>query len=277
VTIPSDVAGGTYYLILYVDYPREASEYDETNNTAIIPLAVTAVEPPGATDADFETDQGVSLSASLANSVVNPNMYEPLEFAVEAPPANGMIDLDPLTGGFIYTPDPAFVGVDTFIWTVSYCNQTSESATVTITVLPACDWVFVGQKSPLNGVLYTANAGSVVPLTWRYEEPIGTPVDSSNARPLVNFKGWTGVNCADYDPLQTPAIDFNLQEDPGSSDLRYSGDSWQFNWQSKYPNDWTGEIGQPGDPLPDGCYEITITLRDECVGKTDGGFQVDLK
>jgi len=61
--------------------------------------------------------------------------------------------------------------------------------------------------------------------------------------------------------------------DPGSSDLRYSGDSWQFNWQSKYP------VGDPkaGQPLPRGCYEITVTLTKECEGKSDGPFKVYLK
>jgi hypothetical protein len=42
VTLPPDVTGGTYYLILYVDYPREASEYDETNNTVAIKVNVEA-------------------------------------------------------------------------------------------------------------------------------------------------------------------------------------------------------------------------------------------
>ncbi len=273
--LPPDVGPGTYYLFYYVDYPREASEYDETNNTVMIPLTVTPVDPPGTADADFETDQGVPLTASLAGSVINPNNYGPLEYAVVpgTGPVSGTLELDPLTGDLVYTPDPGFVGIDSFQWTVSYCSRTSDPATVTITVLPSCDWVFVGLKSPLNGVTYTARAGSVIPLAWQYRKPSGTVVNSGYAGPSINFKGWSGTTCKNYNPNAPPSINFDLEEDPGSSDLRYSGDSWQFNWQSKYP------VGYPnaGQSLPKGCYEITVTLEDECVGKTDGPFNVYLK
>ena len=273
ITLSSDIAVGEHYLILYVDYPREASEYNETNNTVAVKLTVTAVDPPGTEDAAFETNQGVAVDASLAVFISNPNGYEPLDYQITGLPHQRQVTLDAVTGAFTYTPDPGFVGVDTFDWTVSYCNVTSNPATITITVLPACDWVFVGLKSPLNGVTNTANAGSVVPLAWQYEKPIGTPVDSSSAGPSINFKGWPGTTCLNYDPEQTPVINFDLKEDPGSSDLRYSGDSWQFNWQSKYP------VGDPkaGIPLPNGCYEIAVTLSSECEGKTDGPFNVYLK
>ena len=83
------------------------------------------------------------------------------------------------------------------------------------------------------------------------------------------------MKCADYDPDTTSetVIDFILEEDPGSSDLRYSSGAWQFNWQSKYPE------GDPdaGDSLPRGCYEITITSNYSCGGDVDGPFLVQLK
>ena len=271
--IPSDIAEGDYTLLFFADYPLLVSEYDETDNTEMFPLTVTAVEPPDALDFTYKTDQDVPLTASLADHIDNPNDYAPLEYAkVDGfGPSNGTVDLDEATGAFTYTPDLGFVGTDSFDWTVSYCNQTSDSATMTIEVIATCGWEFVGLKSPLNGVQYTAKAGSVVPLAWRYDEPIGTPVDSSNAGPSINFKGWPGLRCSEV--TGGPAIDFTLEEDPGSSDLRYSDDSWQFNWQTKYPE------GDPsaGSPLPKGCYQIFITLEDECVGNTDGPFKVYLK
>lgn len=273
ITLSSDIAVGVHYLILYVDYPREASEYNETNNTVAIKLTVTAVDPPGTADAQLETKQAVALDATLAAFTSNPNGYEPLTYAIESLPVHGTVALDAATGDFTYTPDPAFVGTDSFVWTVSYCNVTSNPAMVTITVTPACDWIFVGLKSPLNGVLYTAQSGSVVPLAWMYKNPTGSAVNSSSAGPSINFKGWPGTKCTTYNPGTTPTINFDLKEDPGSSDLRYSGDSWQFNWQSKYP------VGDPkaGQSLPRGCYEITVTLTKECEGKIDGPFKVYLK
>jgi len=271
--IPSDIPAGDYTLLFFADWPLLVSEYDETDNTLTFPLTISAVEPPGALDTTYQTDQDVHLTASLADHIDNPNKYAPLEYAIVDGygPGNGSVTLDEATGAFTYTPNAGFVGTDSFDWTVSYCNQTSDPATMTIEVLASCAWEFVGLKSPLNGVEYTAKAGSVVPLAWQYEEPPGTKVDSSNAGPSIKFRGWPGLRCNRV--TGDPTIDFTLEEDPGSSDLRYSDDSWQFNWQSKYPD------GYPlaGNPLPKGCYQITITLENECVGKTDGPFNVYLK
>jgi hypothetical protein len=183
VTIPSDVTGGEYYLILYVDYPREASEYDETNNTVAIKLTV-----------------GGSLEFQ--------GLQKPL------------LDTTSITG---------------------------------------------------------ANAGSVVPLKWLYLDPTnGQIADSSDPKPTITFSGWygDGVDCGSYDPENdNPLIVFTDDEDPGSSSLRYSDGTWQFNWQGKWPEG----TADAGDPLPNGCYEITITRgASQCETETAGPFKVEL-
>ena len=176
VILPSDVLGGEYYLILYVDFPREASEYDETNNTVAVKLTV-------------------------------------------------------------------------------------ESS-----------YIFQGDAPLTYGTVFPANNGSTVPLKWRYLDPsTGLPTDSSAADAVANFKGWAGT-CSTYDPESDPFINFDLDEDPGSSGLRYSDGQWQFNWQTKWPSGYA----DVGDPLPAGCYEITIFSNFTCESQGDGPFLVQL-
>ncbi len=178
--------------------------------------------------------------------------------------------------GVTYVPNAGFCGVDVFTYTATdddLTPLTSNLATVTLIVEPLFDWTFVGLKSPLNDVLYTAKAGSVIPLSWKYVDSDNLTVDSGDAEPSIRFRGWERLRCANYDSDAAADIDFVLEEDPGSSDLRYSSGSWQFNWQSKYPE------GDPdaGDSLPRGCYEITITSDYSCGGDFDGPFLVQLK
>jgi hypothetical protein len=54
---------------------------------------------------------------------------------VVTPPANGSVVVNPLTGAFTYTPNPGFVGVNTFTYTVQdNLGAVSNVATVTVTV-----------------------------------------------------------------------------------------------------------------------------------------------
>ena len=50
------------------------------------------------------------------------------------PPANGSAIVNPATGIVLYTPNPGFFGIDTFIYTVGDGATTSNEATVTINV-----------------------------------------------------------------------------------------------------------------------------------------------
>jgi len=139
---------------------------------------------------------------------------------------------------------------------------------------------FEGLQSPLleanKTIPQAANNGSAVPLKWQYVDGNG-PVDSSGAGPVITFSGWA-TDCSSYDPDSTPLISFSEQEDPGSSGLRYDSltKSYQFNWQTKYPDDWTEDDGAPGDPLPEGCWHVEITSTFTCEDQADGPFLVQL-
>ncbi len=142
---------------------------------------------------------------------------------------------------------------------------------------------FEGLQSPLleeNKLsALGANSGSAVPLKWQYVNSSGAPVDSGDANPIITFSGWTG-SCDSFDPESSPNITFVTDEDPGSSGLRYDAlsKSWQFNWQTKFPETWEGPAsGDPGDTLPGGCYEIELISTFSCDEQSDGPFLVQLR
>jgi hypothetical protein len=240
-------------------------------------VVVYNVAPTAGPDQTVSTVQGTSINIGL--SATDPGVNDIVSFRIDTASVYGGVVLSPgtsRTAVATYEPFPGFCGTDSFVYAVSddEFNGTSfDTATVTINVVPAYDWVFDGLSSPLNGELYRAKAGSVVPLNWQYVDLNNLTIESADADPSINFKGWPEFKCSENYSGLTPPIEFTLEEDPGSSDIRYSDGAWQFNWQSKYPE------GDPkaGDPLPTGCYEIEMTSRYSCGGHFDGPFKVELK
>jgi len=252
----------------------KVNDTNADSNVATVTVTVNPVnDAPVAVDdsASVTQDSGPNTINVLANdSDVD---GDTLSVSALSPAMYGLTSTDGL--GVTYVPNAGFCGSDVFTYVVTDDDPnplSSNQATVTLVVEPLFDWSFVGLKSPLDGRLYRAKAGSVVPLAWQYVDSLGVPIDSSDAIPSIEFKGWFGIRCGDPHPDEDLDIGFILEEDPGSSELRYS-DGWQFNWQSKYPE--THDLA--GESLPSGCYEIKITSRYSCGGQFDGPFQVQLK
>jgi PKD repeat protein len=262
---------GTFTVFLTV------TDGDGSSSQMSLDVVVYNVAPTAGPDQTVSTVQGTSINIGL--SATDPGVNDIVSFRIDTASVYGGVVLSPgtsRTAVATYEPFPGFCGTDSFVYAVSddEFNGTSfDTATVTINVVPAYDWVFDGLSSPLNGELYRAKAGSVVPLNWQYVDLNNLTIESADADPSINFKGWPEFKCSENYSGLTPPIEFTLEEDPGSSDIRYSDGAWQFNWQSKYPE------GDPkaGDPLPTGCYEIEMTSRYSCGGHFDGPFKVELK
>lgn len=62
---------------------------------------------------------------------------DPLSFAVATQPGHGSVNLDASTGGFTYTPTSGYSGNDSFTVTATNGLETSNPATVSITVKAA--------------------------------------------------------------------------------------------------------------------------------------------
>jgi hypothetical protein len=96
---------------------------DQVTPTSALPLAVddAAVTPAG-TPVDVDV-------------LVNDSGDEIVVTAVTQP-TNGAATINP-EGAVRYTPDPSFVGTDTFTYTITDLNGATSTATVAVTVEPA--------------------------------------------------------------------------------------------------------------------------------------------
>lgn len=103
-------------------------------DTAMVTVTVGGInKPPTAVDDSYSVDE--NSSDNLLNVLVNDSDADGNSLTITdiSNPAHGTVV--PSGSGILYTPDPDFVGVDTFTYTISDGIAT-DTATVTITVLP---------------------------------------------------------------------------------------------------------------------------------------------
>ncbi|MCG8607958.1 Ig-like domain-containing protein, partial [bacterium] len=95
-----------------------------------------ANNPPVAVDDAANTLQGVSVEIDVTgNDSDSDGTLDPASIAIITPSGNGTAVADAGTGLVSYTPDPTFVGEDSFAYTVNdNLGATSNAATVFITV-----------------------------------------------------------------------------------------------------------------------------------------------
>lgn len=119
------MVNGKYF---YITYNDPTDRFHTGNDVALVPN--NDVE---AVDDDFGA---VLLNTSYADTVLT-NDSDPdgdALVSIVTPPAHGTVDLlDPATGEFIYTPDPNYIGPDSFVYQLSD-GQFSDTATVSFTV-----------------------------------------------------------------------------------------------------------------------------------------------
>ncbi len=129
-----------------VTFTYRASDSQLTSGLATVTITVLPLnDAPVAVDDAYTTAEDVTLQISgtrniLSNDVdVDGNALEPI---LVQSPTNGVLQLftaGGFRGLFRYTPNTNFVGVDTFIYSVTDGTATSGVATVTITVTPVND------------------------------------------------------------------------------------------------------------------------------------------
>ena len=122
-----------------VDAVEALSGYDLFSNVpAAIQNAIEAglncANPPGTANQSFSTNEDVAKSFTL--DVASPNNAS-LTYTITSTPTHGA--LSGSDGSRTYTPAPDFNGNDSFTYTVSDGTHTSNTATVSITVLEVND------------------------------------------------------------------------------------------------------------------------------------------
>ncbi|HPD17106.1 MAG TPA: Ig-like domain-containing protein [Planctomycetota bacterium] len=113
------------------------------SDTATVTITISPVnDPPVAVDDAYQVAQGGDLVVKLPGLRANDWDAEgnPLRAVLVSPPSHGTLAVYDGTGdypalSFRYTPDPAFVGQDTFTYKVNDGQADSAPATVTISVL----------------------------------------------------------------------------------------------------------------------------------------------
>ncbi len=151
LTPRKDVAGVVQLLLGVRDQTaRSGLPLDHRNqfDTQRFLLTVTPVnDPPVAQDITVSTPEETAVSIQLSADDGDPETNQTLTYELVDAPTNGTIsNFDPDAGTLTYTPNPGFVGTDTFTYRVrddggtdNGGSDTSELATVTVQVGPVPD------------------------------------------------------------------------------------------------------------------------------------------
>ena len=103
---------------------------DSASSTVVIDILD---DVPVAEDDRNTTLVNVPVEGELSGND-KPGADGPLTWTVNEQPAHGTVTIDPVTGHYVFTPAPGFVGTDTFSYTVTDKDGSTDTATVTITV-----------------------------------------------------------------------------------------------------------------------------------------------
>jgi hypothetical protein len=103
-------------------------------------------------------------------------------------------------------------------------------------------FVTLGEGSGLSSNKRSVKAGAVASFNWIWVDFSGNPVDVGEGNQDIEARLGTCAN-----PLGADILD----EDPGSSDMRRSGDGWTFNWQT---------VGDGETPIETGTYCVSVLL-----------------
>ncbi|MFN2469575.1 MAG: Ig-like domain-containing protein [Gaiellaceae bacterium] len=108
-----------------------------SDTTSVTITVVAQPDAPVAADDAYSTTQGTAVVQSAPGVLANDGDEDGDSLTVQAapvvPPSNGTLVLD-ADGAFTYTPNPAFIGTDTFTYRISDGTGRTDDAQVTITV-----------------------------------------------------------------------------------------------------------------------------------------------
>ncbi len=172
--------------------------------TTIIASTTVPAGPkaPVATNQNVALPQGTSKAITLAATDADTPQNQ-LVFAVATQPAHGTV-----TGtapAVTYTPDPTYVGADTFTFTVHDPQNNSSTGTVKINVFPSAvvDTTppIVTITSPTNGAVYTPGqvvnaAFTCADATTGIKSCVGTVANAAPVSTTVGVHSFT-VNASD--------------------------------------------------------------------------------
>jgi hypothetical protein len=218
VNCDADPAGAFYPLDPMPTTVTCTTVPDAGNLTASTSFTVTVIDttPPVLT---VPSDITKLLGASVTFEATA------IDIADESP----VVTCDPASGSSFA------LGTTTVDCTATDATGFSDNASFNV-------FVTLGAGSGLSSNKKTVKAGAVASFNWVWVDFSGNPVDVGEGNQDIEARLGTCSN-----PLGADVLD----EDPGSSDIRRSGDGWTFNWQT---------VGNGDIPIETGTYCVTVLL-----------------
>lgn len=151
---------GSDRMVVTVTDDDQAGGPAKTSVALTVPITVFLQNrPPVAHPQDVTVTEDDVLRLTLAGDDGDPEVSQPLTFAIVRPPQHGQLTLDAQTGEAIYRPAADFFGDDFFEFTVSDQDPTAEPATATssparvaIRVTPVDDYPRFEEVTPPTAV-----------------------------------------------------------------------------------------------------------------------------
>ena len=177
--------------------------------TSLVSIGVTPVNDlPVANNLNLTTDENTSVTGAINASDTD---GDTLSFSLSGNPLNGSVILNPVTGGFTYTPNAGYNGNDSFVVMVSDGKGGTTTSTVSIGVNPVND-----APVAINDTA-TTNEGTPITVAVR-----GNDTDAENNSLIVSVvtqgaNGSVVIDAITGNPVYTPNAGFS-----GSDSFTYT-------------------------------------------------------
>lgn len=142
-TVVLDPATGTFVYAPNANYNGGDSfvvTVSDGNGGATTSLVTIGINPvndaPVSNDQNLVTDEDTPINGQVVASDVD---GDSLGYSVSGQPANGTVSLNPVTGGFVYTPNANYNGSDTFVVTISDGKGGTTTSNINIGINPVND------------------------------------------------------------------------------------------------------------------------------------------
>jgi hypothetical protein len=241
------------------------------SNEALVTVFVTDPdnEPPVAVDDEASTPQATPVDIHIGLNDSDPDGFLTLgtEFIVTPPAHGGAVKFG--AGTFRYTPDPEFLGIDTFTYRIAdNDNAVSNEATVTIEVFEIPNQAPVADD---DDFVVGPNVATLLPVLANDSDADGT-LDPTSVEVTVAPSHGTAAAQADGRISYTPAAAF-LGDDTFS--YRVADDDGDFSnvaTVSVGVRDFAGVDGNPVDNISAAQVHFFAHFGSVFVNQGIGGF-----
>ncbi|RUM65490.1 MAG: hypothetical protein DSZ03_02705, partial [Sulfurimonas sp.] len=183
-----------------------------TSNPATVTIDYDILNaPPVAVDDATGTNQNIPVTIPVLSNDSDPD-GDPLQVTEVTDGAHGVVTLDPNSGNPVYTPNPGFIGTDTFTYTISDGHGGFDTATVTVTINAPVT------PPPSNTPPHAANDAIVTDEDIPVVIAVLNNDNDSNGDPLSviavtnGANGTVTIDPVSGNPIYTPNENFNGED-----------------------------------------------------------------